>query len=57
MVLISYRNGRARVGQGERRTRTVLKLDFELGLASWTDLTLLPGDTAAAPVVLIFMLD
>jgi hypothetical protein len=56
MVLISYRNGRARVGQG-RRTRTVLKLDFELGLASWTDLTLLPGDTAAAPVVLIFMLD
>ena len=33
IILVSYRNGRARVGQGERRTRTVLKLDSELCLS------------------------
>ena len=30
IVLVSYRNGRARVGQPECRARTVLKLDFEV---------------------------
>jgi hypothetical protein len=32
IVLVSHRNGRARVGQTECHARTVLKLDFELGL-------------------------
>ena len=30
IVLVSHRNGRARVGQGERCVRTVLKLDSEV---------------------------
>jgi len=32
IILVSYRNGRTRVGQAECRARTVLKLDFEVGL-------------------------
>ena len=32
IVLVSYRNGRARIGQAECRARTVFKIDFELRL-------------------------
>jgi len=53
-----------RVGDGEPGSaRQNVALDpssnwiLKSALASWTDFTLLPGDTAAAPVVLIFMLD
>jgi hypothetical protein len=32
IILISDGDGRARIGQGECHTRTVYKIDFELGL-------------------------
>jgi len=32
IILVSYRDGRARIGQAECRARTVFKINFELGL-------------------------
>ena len=57
IVLVSHRNRRARVGQAERPARTVLKLDFESALASWTDFILPPGGIVAGPAILTFMFD
>ena len=33
IILVSYRNRRARIGQAECRARTVFKLDFEVSLS------------------------
>ena len=42
IILVSDRDGRARIGQGECHARTVLKLDFEVGLG-FTDGFYLPA--------------
>ena len=57
IVLISDGNGRTRICQAECRARTVLKLDSKVSISLLNGFHYAPHDTAAAPAVLIFMLD
>ena len=57
IVLVPYRNGRARVRQANVALEPFSNSILNSVLASWPDFTLRLGGIVAGPVVLSFMLD